>query len=647
MPRLRLSLFGLFSLALLGGVFVHGCSSDADEPPGSNVNGGSAGVEGGNGGGGGIVGIDVKSDSPAVCTDTTDSDGDMIADAIEGTGDTDKDGTPDAQDLDSDGDGIPDAEEAENPALDSGKPGAVRIDACSAVADTDGDGTPDFQDLDADGDGLPDADEQAKCGATAACAYVLDCDGDGVVDIVEEAAGSSPCDKNDVSEDAELYFVVPYQQPEQSKKFDFSTGIKEADIYFLIDTTKSMQPAIDDIKASLDTKIIPTILNGDPNANPPIPAIPGAWVGIGDFRDVPWPGWGEPGDDVYRYKYSINSSTVLGNMSEPVPVGPSFKAPDNVNQILGYLTAAGGGDAPEATTQALWLAATQDPYVVTLGGLWPLGNPAEYTGQCDSPQKVGRACFRPGRLPVFAIVTDAGFHNGPTAAYDYKDNVGGTKTYAAVLQTLNQIGAKIVGISVNTGTSGLARVNLEDLAQKTGSEYFDPAFGGSVKPLVTSKDIVPNKDTGELSKEVVRLIGKLVGQGLNNVTTKTANYDCPSGAGDCDGDGTPDPEYHNLTDPVTQQPFDASSLITKVTPVAVTTNPKPYTSIDATTFYGVRGDQTIEFEVFARNTVLNPSKLTVVRALLRVQTPGGQALGGPDGIKVIYLVIPPYSAVPA
>ncbi len=82
-------------------------------------------------------------------------------------------------------------------------------------------------------------------------------------------------------------------------------------------------------------------------------------------------------------------------------------------------------------------------------------------------------------------------------------------------------------------------------------------------------------------------------------------------------------------------------------PVEVATNPKPYTSVDTTTFYGVRGDATVEFEVFARNTVLKPQALTVVRAILRVQTPGGQALGGPDGVKVIYLVIPPYSIVPA
>jgi hypothetical protein len=637
---------------LLGAAFAHGCGSDADAPPGSNVTGGTGGTgDASTGGVGGIPGLDVKDDT-VDCTDPTDSDGDLIADLLEGGEDTDKDGTPDKDDTDSDQDGIPDADEAENPALPAGTPGYSRNDPCSPVADTDGDGTPDFQDLDSDGDGLPDADEDGSCGATAGCAYALDCDGDGVVDIVEEAAGSSPCDPNDVSEDAELYFVVPYGAPEQSKKFDFSTGIKEADIYFLIDTTVSMQPAIDDIKASLDTQIIPTILNGDAAANPPIPAIPGAWIGIGDFKDVPWAPWGAPGDDIYRYKFTVAGSPVLGNMSPPVASGSSFVAPANVKDILGSLTAGGGGDAPESTTQALWLASTHQQYYAGAGGSWPATDPSQWVGECDTPQHIGRACFRPGKLPVFAIITDAGLHNGPNTSFNYVSPpafpptglpVSGTKSYNEVLTTLNSISAKIVGISVSTGAPGQARADLIDLAKKTGSEYFDPAFGGSVKPLVTEDDIVPG--AGGVSDEVVRLIGKLVGQGLNNVTTKTTNYDCP-GAVDCNGDATLDPEYHNVIDPLTSSPFDAAKLITKVKPVPVATNPKPYNNIDDTTFYGVRGEATVEFEVFAKNELLNPTKLTVVRALLKVQTPTGQALGGPDGVKIVYLVIPPYLAIP-
>ncbi len=61
--------------------------------------------------------------SPAV-----DSDGDGIADSVEGIGDPDGDGVPNLLDLDSDGDGKPDSEEG--------------------VGDDDGDGIPNFLDLD-------------------------------------------------------------------------------------------------------------------------------------------------------------------------------------------------------------------------------------------------------------------------------------------------------------------------------------------------------------------------------------------------------------------------------------------------------------------------------------------------------------------
>jgi hypothetical protein len=627
MALLRRSIAAAGSVPLLALALAEASCSGADEPPGSTLaTGGTGGLTLSGGTSGGSIGGG-SGDAGQPCSDPTDSDGDGIADAIEGDGDTDADGTPDKLDADSDGDGIPDADEA----------GPDRASACSPVRDSDGDGTPDFQSLDSDGDGLSDAEELMTCGAR--CAVELDCDGDTVIDIVEAAAGTSWCDPAEVPADPGLYFVVPFYAPEQSKKFQFSTGIREADIYFLIDTTNSMQPAIDNVVASLDTRIIPSVLNGDKQAVPPIPPIPGAWIGAGDFKDVPWAPWGEPGDDIYRNEFTVGTETVLGNMSPPVQSGTSFRAPDSVKKILGSLRASGGGDAPEATTQALWLASKQDAYAATAGGFWR-ARPAS----CSDPQAIGRACFRPGKLPVFAIITDNAFHNGPNQSFKYVEPpefppggapVGGTKSYTQVVDTLTSIGAKMVGVSVNTGNPGQARADLQDLAKKTGSEWFDPAFGGSVRPLVTEKDTA----TGDVSSEVVRLIGRLVGQGLNNVTTRTKSYDCDGGV-DCDGNGSIDPVWHNVTDAATQQPFDAVKLITRVSPVLVTTNPKPYASIDATTFYGVRGDATVEFEVFAHNTILNPPKLTVLKALLRVQTPGGQALGGADGIKVIYLVIP-------
>ncbi len=637
-------------IAIAAAGFVAHCGSNADKPPTTitkPVDAGTPDIGTGGTGGTGIIGVDVAA---IVCTDETDTDGDGIADEIEGTGDADGDGTPNREDDDSDDDGLLDADEA----------GPGRTGPCSEVVNTDGlqDG-PDFLDPDSDDDGVPDKDDQGLC-PNKDCRVLSNCDDDpeSVIDIVEVAAGGDPCDGL-APADAGLYFVVPYDDGERRKNFDFSTGVKDADIYFLIDTTTSMQPAIDNIKASLDTEIIPTVLNGDKTAVPEIPAIPGAWIGIGDFKDVNWSPWGIPGDYVYGFKFDLGGSTVYGNVSPPIDNGGVLGAPDNVRTILDSLTAIGGGDSPESTTQALWLASTNQDYRAVGGGEpWPpnenpptCGMPvcfdaADWRAKCDDPSQLGRACFRPGKLPIFVIVTDAGFHNGPTAPFDYVvppdrppsgTAVNGTKTYAQVLKSMNDISAKVVGVSVDTGLPGQARNDLIDLAQQTGSLFFDPKFGGAEKPLVTEKDT----RTGDVSTEVVRLIGLLAGQGLNNVTTVTTNYDCDGGK-DCNGDGAPDPAYHNFPDGPTSMPFDASRLIKDVHTVPSMANPKPYASLNASTFFGVRGDATVEFEVVAENNLIQTNQIVVVRALLRVQTPTGLALGGPAGVKVIYLVIPPY-----
>ncbi|MBX3182410.1 MAG: hypothetical protein KIT72_08825 [Polyangiaceae bacterium] len=646
--------------SIIGGGFTLACAlavacSGADDTPQSNIGTGGAAGSGGTAGTGGDGGSlfdaafpDVIEPNDPKCTDETDSDGDGIADMIEGDGDTDGDGIPDKLDLDSDNDGIPDAEEAANPSLRPGAKGRIRTGPCSPVANSDDDlDGPDFQDLDSDNDGVPDEDEVKGCAVD--CRVNADCDSDTIVDIVEMAAGSDPCDASSQPTNASLYFIVPYGEGPKTQRFPFSTGIKDADVYFMIDTTRSMQPAIDNVKSSLDTTIIPTILNGSTTAVPPIPAIPGAYLGIGSFKDVPWLPYGNSGDQPYTNRFCVGGSLddgcaagswVDGNLTEPINTGGVFTAPTNVRTILDDLTASGGEDAPEALTQALFMAVNSSPFAFTggppaqNGGIW-----SPHAANCE-PGLLGRACLRPGKLPIFVVITDAPSHNGPTATYNYDPSqAGGSKSYAEVVAAMNAVGAKIVGVPVQTaggGSAAPARTELVDLAQKTGSLYYDPTFGGRELPLVN--DPTAN---GRVAEEVVRLIGLLAGQGLNNVTTRTTSYDCP-GNTDCDGDGIPDPEYHNRIDTETGLPFDATRLIQSVTPVPSTQTPLPYATLDATTFYSVRGDQTVEFEVTARNDTLKPGALTVLRALLRVQTPGGKELGGRDGIKVIYLVVPRY-----
>jgi hypothetical protein len=676
MPRLLTSLPVLASMIAASAVVVYGCSSNASNPGNPDFTGGAGGVNSSGGSGGiglGGIGAAAGSGGGIVCTNPTDTDKDGIADQLEGRNfeggpsvDTNGNGVPDYKDLDSDGDGIPDSVEAVNPYLPVGTPGQSRSNTCSPVADTDGDGIPDFQDLDSDNDGVPDKDEKV-CAPDATypkgkpCRLFKDCSGNGVPDIVEMAAGADPCSADPVP-NAALYFVLPYEDPPQSKNFDFSTGVTDADIDFMIDTTSSMQPTIDNVKNSLDTVIIPSILNGDPTANPPIPAIPGAYIGINTFRDVPWAPWGDPGDDIYDFFFQINGNTVYGNVSAPVLSGGTYTAPANVEQILGTLTAAGGYDSPEGTTQALWLASTNQAYRLTGGGLWPpnppTGNydPSVWGAHCGDPSDIGRACFRPGKLPIFILISDAPFHNGPEAGAcptgnDYVGpsssidgnctqgkQVGGTESYSQVVSALNSISAKVVGVSVNTGTPGAARADMTDLANKTNSLYEEnTGFTTVTKPLVTDQDT----STGDVSNQVARLIGLLAGYGLNDVTTRRDNYSCPGNV-DCDGDGKPDPAYQNPKDPNTGKPIDATEFIQSVTPVPSTANPKPYQSIDKTTFYGVAGDAHVQFKVTAQNTVLKPTSLVVVQAILHVQTPSGQALGGADGVKMVYFVIPPY-----
>lgn len=600
-----------WSLSAAAG-FAVGCAdsqADPDEPFGAA---GTGGAEAG-----------------PPCTDA-DSDGDGISDVLEGDGavDTDGDGVPDSLDDDSDDDGWSDAEEAS-------WPGQPRGSVCEEPVDSDADGDPDYVDLDADNDGVPDEDE-ASYDPTGelGCRIRGDCDGDEVIDLVEQAAGSDPTDAGSVPPDATLYFVLPYQDPEKTRDFDFSTGVKEADVYFMVDTTDSMQPAIDNVAGSLEDTILPALLNGDPDAKPPIPSIPGAWVGVGEMRDIPWSPWGAKDDDVYRNAFRLDGAggpVTLGNVAPPEGTAPDYEAPDDVVRILDSLSASGGGDSPEGTTQALWTAATGKTYEATLGGYWKSEAPS-----CADATFRGAPCFRPDALPLFVIVTDAPFHNGPVSTFDYDASMtGGTRSYDEVVEALETLGGKVIGVPVDTGTPGAARADLTDLAERTGSTYFDPAFGGAEHPLVSAQDTA----SGQVSTEVVRLVGLLAGQGLHNVTTLTQNYACPGGV-DCDGDGAPDPAYENpVMDPDTE-PFDASKLITKVEPVPVDVTPMPYADLDETTFYGVRGEATVTFRVHAVNEVLDPPVLTVLRAKIQVQTPKGQRLGGADGEKVVYLVVP-------
>ncbi len=361
----------------------------------------------------------------------TDSDADTISDRDEGVAETDGDGTPDRYDQDSDNDGLSDTMEAGD------------SDLSTPPVDTDGDHIPDFRDTDSDNDGLSDASELA--GGTSPTN--ADTDGDGVSDLVEVASHTNPIDAADSPRTrGNFVFVEPFMMPPSPPRdtLDFATNIRSADVYFLIDTTGSMQGAINNVQASLSTAssgIIDQIRTMIPDTN----------FGVGDFKDA---------GDVYLFR---NDTDVTSSAAAAQ------------SGVMGVGLANGGGDTPEGDVPSLYAVAS---------GMGTAGIPAR-TG-CPTGT-FGYPCFRSGAVPIVVLITDAPFHNGsPTLAGrgnppGVPDCVGtcaygGYLDYNAMLPAVTASHIRVIGVAVN-GTAPQADLNA--IATDSG------AVDGAGAPLVT------------------------------------------------------------------------------------------------------------------------------------------------------------------
>lgn len=364
-----------------------------------------------------------------------DSDGDGIRDAEErnwpelpgapldetrGVLDADGDGVPDTRDLDSDGDGIPDSCEAGD------------ADPSTPARDSDGDGAADFRDLDADGDGVADEDEdyngncQADPGESSP--FATDTDGDAIGDLVETLAGSDPSDAAARIPDGDFYFVLPYRGARGTGQLDFSTDIRQADVFFSIDNTGSMEGETANIQANLVSSIIPQTAA----------VIPSVAFGLGRFRDFPLDPHGLTSDLPYQLHQIVTASS------------------SEIGAAINALPAPGGGlDVPEAGYEALFQWATG-------AGLPSFALPPF---QSNPPAGIGGAGFRPDSLPILIHITDAVAH----APQDYASISGTLHGRDQAVSALKGIGARVIGINSleNTGTAFEPRQQLEDLAVET------------------------------------------------------------------------------------------------------------------------------------------------------------------------------------
>ena len=165
------------------------------------------------------------------------------------------------------------------------------------------------------------------------------------------------------------------------------------DVYFLMDTTSSMEPSIDGMRESIQD-IVDVLAGSGLDVH----------MGLGSFRDVD-PQLGDRAGYVYRRE---------------APIGPPG---DALARGLEQLAVGGGGDAPEADTVALTEA-------VTGAGRGGLVAPGQDAG------------FRVGSTKVMVLVTDAPMHVEQPVYPSFEE----------VQRTLGPV--RVLGIAV--GSKGLA-----------------------------------------------------------------------------------------------------------------------------------------------------------------------------------------------
>ncbi|HVF19415.1 MAG TPA: VWA domain-containing protein [Mycobacteriales bacterium] len=205
--------------------------------------------------------------------------------------------------------------------------------------------------------------------------------------------------------------VVPYT-------LDLPAEPTPLDVFFLVDTTGSMGPAIAGLREGL-AQIVNDLAASQISAQ----------FGVGEFKDYPESPWGSAGDTPYRLARAI---------------GPVDEA---LERAIEGLQASGGGDRAEAALTGLLQSAT---------GAGQRGAPAHYI-------EPGRSAgFRPGSLRVIVTVTDVPFHReaghpGPS--------------FTQTVEALRSRDVRQVGLAVNGG----GRDDLAEMA--TATRAFAPATG--------------------------------------------------------------------------------------------------------------------------------------------------------------------------
>lgn len=509
-----------------------------------------------------------------------DSDGDGLDDA-EGLGpdgeplDADADGTPDYLDDDDDADGIRDSLESFARDVDSDADGTPNRldsdsdddgvpDAIEGEVDTDSDSARDYLDLDADDDGLPDVDEDLDGdGLVDACVdpaggkcesdrLSADGDGDGIPDLVESVAGSDPGDAASGIPAEDFYFVLPFEGPTQEGVLDFSTTLRQADVFFSVDTTGSFGEEIAAIQDAIDTTIVPGVRD----------VIVDPAFGVGRFEDFPVEPFGLPSDLPFELLQPITTNV------KKIRAGVNLLPP-----------AGGGLDTPEAGMEALyqWASGTGIPEA----GLAPFW-----------PGDIGGAGFREDSLPIVVQITDARSH----VPKDYTAAGLATRGSKATVAALRAIGARVIGVrsTENLGNDNDPRAELEDLAIATRATI-PPNAKGKCRTGIDGAARDPVDDAG---REVCPLVFDVRPDGTGLADVIVDAIERLASLATLDISAIPVGEPEGLRGEMLPSGTDTADFIESILPEP----PAPDGSrIDGEVFRDVRPGSTVTFRVRARN----------------------------------------------
>jgi hypothetical protein len=393
-----------------------------------------------------------------------DADGDGRIDLIEGAVDTDFDGLIDPYDADDDNDGALSVAEGGDDADNDGLPAWADPDSdndrwsdgdeidpdrtgVSSAPDSDADGAPDHEDIDSDSDGLRDRDESG-CADGSTERALADSDGDGISDLVERAFRSADdrdqaCDPAEgVGDNVDFFFTLPYDGVLQEDTLEFNADVRKGDVAFNMDTTGSMGGSISGLQSSLRSVIIPEL-----GAR-----IADVAYAVSSFDDFPCATWGSPPNDrPFILRQRVTTSEL------------------DAQAGVDLLVTHGGNDLPESGIEALYQIATGS------GRIAPTCTPAnerELVPRFDwrvdrvtsiADGRIGGVGFREGSVPIVVHITDATSHARGEGGYD----LGASRVEAT--NALDEIGAKVIGVSVGSFGGTDVRRELEELAVATGA----------------------------------------------------------------------------------------------------------------------------------------------------------------------------------